>query len=243
MGKPKTEKKKVIEKDPSLSKSNNLKGKLSEKKSQSKKQITSKDVETVSEIIENNTVKLIEPDFHYKLKLYIANKKGLRKLNKPYIKILLTMSRIPIKYIKVQVEDDSFFVDTSEYTKKYHIERKFPEGVKVQSEADPVVKYDGNTLAIICLLQTPVAKEVDNKFFEIAKSVHESYKIKLGPSVQPKKKLVQNIETQIKKEDKKRKRKEAEQEFQEKQKEKGEREKLKREKKRRRIEKKQQQNE
>uniref|UniRef100_A0A7S1KSE5 Uncharacterized protein n=1 Tax=Percolomonas cosmopolitus TaxID=63605 RepID=A0A7S1KSE5_9EUKA len=202
------------------------------KSNQQKKQSTKTSAPPQADAPSRPESKILTPDFHYKIKLFIGNKRDLKQVSKPVLKMILTMSKIPAQYIKVKVEDDRFSVDTREFTRKFLLEQEYPEGVKVQSEENPIVKYDGHELTVILLLQTPVPKEVEEKHFAIAKSKHESYNIKLGDAVQPKKKLMQNMDEEHKKATKKRKRKQMEKDFEQQQEEKQNRKRQKRQEKR-----------
>ncbi|EFC43284.1 predicted protein [Naegleria gruberi] len=98
------------------------------------------------------------------------------------IKMVIILHKIPEKYIKLDVEDDHFTVDTLGYTRKLWLQRKFPGLIKVNKEK-VAAQFLKNGLVLVTLPIVSIPKETFDHHLGLIKKKHESRKIKFPTPV------------------------------------------------------------
>nr|CAG4712868.1 unnamed protein product [Naegleria fowleri] len=94
-----------------------------------------------------------------------------------FLKIVIILHKIPEKFVRIDVEDGEFTVDTLGYTKKLWIQRKYPGLIKVNKEKANA-QFLKNGIILVTLPIASIPKQTFEHHIELIKKKQESKKIK-----------------------------------------------------------------
>lgn len=119
------------------------------------------------------------------------------------LKIIITLHKIPEKFVQLDVEDDHFTVDTLGYSKKMWIQRKYPGLIQVQKEKVKAT-FMKNGLVLVTIPLKSIPKETLEYHVNMIKEKQQARKIKFP---QPIKKSILKQAQQMEKKRRQRERK------------------------------------
>lgn len=116
---------------------------------------------------------LLQPQVHSELNLF-----------KKQLKMQIHVPKVPVKYIKINMEEDYFEIDTREFSRKFYLKSKYLENIHVSTH-DVEVSHNKDRLDIVANV-TFISDETKAKYNKIEEQKREARKIKFAPPTQKK---------------------------------------------------------